>query len=189
MKVCCTCKLPKECDEFSKNKTQKDGLHRACKLCEKNRRDKYTKEYKRECASRWRANNQEHWRKYRKRWYQENSWKWTEDARRRRKEDPYFRLIINLRGRIWHALKGKVKKDKTLNLLSCTPIELANHLEKQFQEGMSWENYGQWHVDHKLPVASFNLTSEEQQKVCFHYTNLQPLWGEDNRVKSDKLIS
>tara|TARA_R110000751_G_scaffold131998_3_gene234420 strand:- start:438 stop:656 length:219 start_codon:yes stop_codon:yes gene_type:complete len=68
------------------------------------------------------------------------------------------------------------------------------HLEDQFQDGMSWENYGRpngdylegWHIDHIKPCALFNLEDASQQKECFHYTNLQPLWAEDNLSKGDK---
>ena len=60
------------------------------------------------------------------------------------------------------------------------------HLERQFVDGMTWENRGAWHVDHIRPCASFDLTDPEQQRQCFHYTNLQPLWAEDNLAKSDR---
>lgn len=61
-------------------------------------------------------------------------------------------------------------------------------LEQQFTEGMTWENYGEWHVDHIRPCVSFDLSIPEQQQECFHYTNLQPLWAKDNLQKSDKIL-
>ena len=63
-----------------------------------------------------------------------------------------------------------------------------DHLEKQFQPGMSWDNHGYdgWHVDHIRPCASFDLTDEEQVRKCFHYTNLQPLWAKDNLRKGSE---
>ena len=70
-----------------------------------------------------------------------------------------------------------------INLLGCTIQEARNHIEKQFIDGMSWENYGKWHIDHIKPCASFDLTKENDQRKCFHYTNLQPLWAKDNLVK------
>ena len=63
--------------------------------------------------------------------------------------------------------------------------ELKAYLELQFTDGMTWENRGNWHIDHIRPCASFDLTDPEQQKQCFHYTNLQPLWAADNLAKSD----
>ena len=60
------------------------------------------------------------------------------------------------------------------------------YIEGKFTEGMNWDNYGQWHVDHKRPCASFNLTIRADQLACFHFSNLQPLWAADNLLKSDK---
>lgn len=106
------------------------------------------------------------------------------------KVDPSFKIINNLRRRIWKSLKGILKTDKTINLIGCTIEELKKHLEKQFQPGMTWVNYGKdgWEVDHIKPCASFDLSDPQQQKICFHYTNLQPLWGKDNWSKKDKII-
>jgi len=98
------------------------------------------------------------------------------------KEDPHFKLKLNLSHRIYMALKTKKipKSKKTRELVGCTVSQLWQHLEKQFQPGMTKENYGKWHVDHIKPCASFDLTREEDQAICFHYTNLQPLWALDN---------
>ena len=74
-----------------------------------------------------------------------------------------------------------------MDLVGCDINYLRKHLEKQFEPLMSWDSYGKWHVDHIIPVTKFDLTDPEQQKICFHYTNLQPLWGEENMKKSDKL--
>ena len=99
------------------------------------------------------------------------------------------RIKHNLRIRTRHVLKGKIKSGTTIDLLGCQPEFLISYIEKQFKEGMTWDNYGRrgWHIDHILPCASFDLSDPEQQKKCFHYTNLQPLWAEDNLRKSDKV--
>ena len=78
----------------------------------------------------------------------------------------------------------------TLDLLGCSVEELWIHLEKQFTAGMTRENHGRngWHIDHIIPCASFDLSDPEQQSQCFHYTNLQPLWAEDNIKKGNKII-
>lgn len=106
----------------------------------------------------------------------------------RRSKDPAFKLLGNLRSRVRIALKhGRgAKSATTLELLGCTIEQLKLHLESQFQPGMSWDNYGEWHVDHKRPCASFDLADSEQQRVCFHWTNLQPLWGTANIKKGTK---
>lgn len=106
----------------------------------------------------------------------------------RLKNNPNIRLIHNLRVRLYEVLKGKIKTSSTLNLLGCSVDELWIYLESQFQPGMTRENYGTWHIDHIKPCSSFDFTDPDQQKKCFHYTNLQPLWAEDNIKKSNKTI-
>lgn len=78
-----------------------------------------------------------------------------------------------------------------MELIGCSIEHLKEHIEKQFVEGMNWENwsfYG-WHIDHIRPIASFDLSDPAQVKECFHYSNLQPLWAKDNLSKGDKFIS
>jgi hypothetical protein len=106
----------------------------------------------------------------------------------RRKRDPIFKLIAYVRGRIRGALKrkGVRKTTKTEKLLGCSVHELKNYLEAQFKDGMTWTNYGQWHVDHIKPCCSFDLTKPEEQRACFHYTNLQPLWADENYTKGGR---
>jgi hypothetical protein len=110
--------------------------------------------------------------------------------RNKRKTDPTYRLTKSLRNRVRMALKGKSKSKSTMGLIGCTIDELWLHLEKQFQSGMTRENHGFgevcWHVDHIKPCAAFDLSDPEQQKICFHYTNLQPLWQRDNFSKGAK---
>ena len=109
---------------------------------------------------------------------------------KRAKEDPTFRIAGALRARVRAAIKsaGGQKKKKTEELIGCSIEELMVHLEEQFTEGMSWGNYGDWHVDHIKPVASFsNLATDiNEQKECFHFKNLQPLWAEENLRKGSK---
>jgi len=99
--------------------------------------------------------------------------------------DINYKIKLLLRTRINLALKQNFKHGKTLEILGCTVIELKQHLESQFQEGMSWNNHSLkgWHIDHILPCASFDLSKESEQRECFHYTNLQPLWWKDNLKK------
>ncbi len=65
---------------------------------------------------------------------------------------------------------------------------MKKYLEGKFTEGMTWENHGTWHIDHRRPICSFNLLDEEEQKKCFHYTNLQPLWATDNLSKGGRVL-
>jgi len=94
--------------------------------------------------------------------------------------------LVNLERRRIHRLLNRKKDKHTTEYLGCNGKELYNHLEKQFKDGMTWENKGEWHIDHIRPCASFNLELEEEIMKCFHYTNLQPLWATDNLSKSNK---
>ena len=124
-----------------------------------------------------------------------NSWK-TENLahsasyyRDRRAKEPAFKTANLLRNRLRTAVKngGAGKSASTMKLTGCTLPELMAHLESQFQPGMTWANQGEWEIDHIRPCASFDLTDPEQQRQCFHWTNLAPLWAADNRAKSDRL--
>jgi len=100
--------------------------------------------------------------------------------RKRTATDPNYKLSNNLRVRLYGALKNNHKKGSAVRDLGCTVPELWDHLENNFQAGMTRENYGEWHVDHIKPLASFDLTDREQLKKACHWSNLQPLWAEDN---------
>lgn len=106
------------------------------------------------------------------------------------KDNPFIKITQSARSRINEAIRNKstTRSGSTTKLLGCTFEELYNHLESLFKDGMTWENYGRdgWHVDHIRPCSSFNLADPEQQKLCFHYTNLQPLWWHENLSKGDK---
>lgn len=112
-------------------------------------------------------------------------------TRERYNNDIQFRLSVTLRHRISEAVKaqGAVKRERTAELIGCSIAELKKHLESQFKDGMSWENYGfyGWHIDHIIPCAAFDLSKEDEQKKCFNYKNLQPLWAVENNRKSDKM--
>lgn len=108
-------------------------------------------------------------------------------VREKRKKDPLFKLKGDIRKIIGRCLRnnGYTKRSKTYNILGCTFDELFNHIEKQFVEGMSWENRNEWHIDHIVPIAFGN--TEEEIILINHYTNLRPLWAVDNISKGDKL--
>jgi len=106
------------------------------------------------------------------------------------KTDLNYKLNKLLRKRMKRAVKDQVGvfSSKTIDMLGCSVLELKEHLQSLFLEGMTWDNhtYDGWHIDHIKPCSSFDLTDIEQQKECFHYTNLQPLWAEDNLTKGSK---
>ena len=92
--------------------------------------------------------------------------------------------MMALHCRLYMAVKEKT--GNTMKLTGCSKEELLTFLEAEFENGMTWDNYGEWHIDHIRPCASFNLEDPEEQKKCFHWTNLQPLWAGDNIRKGDK---
>lgn len=106
-------------------------------------------------------------------------------------ESQEFRLRHCLRARIRKTILGKNNSARSLALLGCTLEFLKTWLESKFKPGMTWENHGRfgWHIDHIRPCSSFDLSKPDEQAVCFHYTNLQPLWAYENLSKSDKVIT
>jgi hypothetical protein len=109
-----------------------------------------------------------------------------EYRKKRLKYDPIYKLICSIRSRTREVLKNKnIKKNhRTLDFIGCSPAELAAHLESLFQPGMTWENHGLWHVDHRIPISSGKTELEIMQ--LNHYTNLQPLWASENLSKGAK---
>lgn len=147
----------------------------------------------RERARLYRINNPERKKEADKKYREENKQKLKEYKQewtiKRRAENPIQRLKENLRHRVWMVLKGANKGGTLYDLVGCNKEFLVKWLEDQFTEGMTWDNMRKrgWHVDHKLPCASFDLSDPAQQKACFHYTNLQPLWWRDNLSKGSKI--
>jgi len=137
----------------------------------------HLKEYKKEYYSK----NLEHLKELKEKYYLKNKVRvnqmQNEYTKKRRQTDPNFRLKINLRTRIVHALKGKNKSASTMKLIGCTIEELWTHLESKFEPWMTRENYGggRWDVDHIKACANFNLTDPEQQRMCCNWSNLQPM--------------
>lgn len=102
-------------------------------------------------------------------------------------KNPHVRITENLRRRMRGVLKGENKSDSSLALIGCSSIELQSYIENLWTMGMNWGNYGEWHIDHIKPCSSFDLSDPKQQMECFNYTNLQPLWAEDNLKKGASL--
>ena len=139
---------------------------------------------------RWKLKNKEKLKIMGKNYRLKNKYYWNLYVRNRRKIDIGFRFRMNLSRRILLALKGISKSAKTMELLGCNINQFKKHLEKQFKNGMTWDNHGLrgWHIDHFKPCASFDLRCPIGQLDCFHYTNLRPLWAHDNLSKGAKLL-
>jgi len=121
----------------------------------------------------------------------ENKVKRNKYLRKRKQENPDIKLKCNLRSRISMEIKksGASKNQHTMEYLNCSVAHLYHHLESQFEPGMTWENYGfgndKWNIEHRKPCSEFDLTDIEQQYMCFHWTNLQPMWQPENLAKSN----
>lgn len=108
--------------------------------------------------------------------------------RERYRTDVRYKLTCNLRSRLYVALKRNKKTAHTLELLGCSIDYLKQHIESQFKDGMYWAKVmnGEIHIDHIVPCVAFDLSQQSQQRECFHYSNLQPLWAKDNFKKHKK---
>ena len=166
-KICTKCKQEKLVTDYYKHKNGKEGLNPVCKVCWKGENKVFEK------------NNPRN--DYRKSRYliikPEHNKKVAERSNERYKNDIEFKLLKLTRTRLHHFLKGRHKAESTRAILGIDLTEYKEYLEKQFTEGMSWENLGEWEIDHILPVSKGG---------SFHYTNTQPLWKVDNRIKSNK---
>jgi len=160
------------------------------KYREKNkiRLDEYTKN--------WYSKNKEHRKQYLKKYREKNIDKIREVKRTyertRKANDPLYKLISNFRTAIYQVLKENNvdKNGHYFEILKYSPDELISHLENKFKDGMTWDNYGEWHVDHILPITSFNIQEigDNEFMKCWSLNNLQPMWGKENIKKSNKIL-
>ena len=158
-------------------------------LNNKEKRKQYrldNKEKIKEVNRKYFLNNREKIKEYLRKYKLNNKPKMNAYVSNKRKTDLVFGLTSILRSRLGQALNGKSKSKRTLELLGCTVEYLIQHLEKQFQHGMTWENRHLFHIDHIRPCSSFDLTDIKQQSECFNYKNLQPLWAYQNLSKGSK---
>lgn len=197
---CKECRLAKVSEYRSKNKAilaEKSKLYRSENISACRERERLYSKNNRAAASErskeFHKKNPSKAKEYNKRYLQkpeiieirrENS---KIRARRLQAESPIYVLKKNMRSRLHAALRGigKKKTSKTFECIGCTPSELMEHLSKQMKHGMSWDNYGEWHVDHIIPLASAS-DEDDMTKLC-HYSNLQPLWALENIKKGARL--
>ena len=218
VKKCRKCEIERNYSEFYKDKRNKDGLMSWCRCClKKYRQDniervfEYKKQYYQEKKEYYNEYNKQYYQENKdsikgrskqyyqdnrelrsersKQYYQENKERIMDYYEKRRKTDPLFKMAGNLRNRTYQAFKynGYSKNTKTQQMLGVSWEVCKAHIENQFTKGMNWDNYGEWHIDHIIPLASAN-TEKELTKLC-HYSNLQPLWAEDNLSKGSKIES
>jgi len=153
-----------------------------------------------ESSKRWCKKNPRYHVEYNKQWHKENpnskkihdkNYREThkEDRRRylaiRKQNEIQFKLTVNLRSRLYTAIKRSYKSGSAVRDLGCSIDYLVQYLEGLMEEGMTWDNWEKdgWHIDHVVPLSAFDLTDREQFLKACHYTNLQPMWAEENLSK------
>jgi len=203
-KTCTKCNQEKLVNEFSKVKQKSDGLSSHCRECcklkfnkwlpkNKNHIKEYHKKYvieNKQKIREYRIKTKQHRALYMREWREKNKYHIGNYKKEYHKnvnsKNINYKIIHALRNRLRQALKTNVKCDNTKKLVGCSIEFLKNYLEKQFNNSMTWDNYGRkgWHIDHIKPCASFDLSQVDDQRKCFHYTNLQPLWWLDNCIKN-----
>ena len=182
MKIQCTgCKKLKYLTDFNKSSRAKNGLQSVCKLCQ----------YK--CIKKWRKKNVNKVRDYRRAYKIEYAKKNKDTLRKAGREymqnvwrkSPRNRLNSNVLNLFRYALKMKREGRRWKKLLAYSVEELIEHLENQFDDKMTWDNYGKWHIDHIIPLSHFRYITEKNSefKKCWALENLQPLWASENRKK------
>ena len=163
------------------------------KVADKKWRDS-NKEYMSNKSKTWYEQNKEHRKEYLKEYREKNIDKIREVKRNyernRKHNDPAYKLIANFRTAIYTVLKenNMNKYGHYFEILRYSPDDLIESLEKQFKDGMTWDNYGEWHVDHILPITYFKFSDvgDDEFLRCWSLENLQPMWGEENIRKSNK---
>lgn len=199
---------PKLCEICGEEFKVNSNFQKYCEKCSKIVNKKYyedNKEKIKEYKKKYKQNNKEKIKKYKKEWYQRNK-EYIKKCRKeyyeknknkinkfakkyiskKRKKDINFRITDSLRHRVYMALKNNWKSATTAELVGCSVEYLKKYIESLFKKGMTWDNYGKWHIDHIRPCASFDLSKESEQRKCFNYKNLQPLWASENIKKSNK---
>jgi len=183
----------KECHKQEHIEYMKKYIKKYYKLHKKEilkKQKKYQNKHKKEIAiknHKWYLKNRKKFLKQIKKYQKKYKKEINQRAVNKLRTNINFKLSVYLRNRIRKVLKGNPKSETTMKLVGCSIEKLKKHLEKKFKSGMSFSNYGKWHIDHIIPCARFNLIKKSEQRKCFYYTNLQPLWAKENLRKGDKL--
>nr|WQM87186.1 endonuclease VII [Marseillevirus cajuinensis] len=183
-KLCRGCGLELDISCFFKDKTKTTGHSSRCKVCSSSNKEALKRARKKYFESEKGKKNREEYRERTKDVSREKNRLW---AKEKRRTDPSFRIKCSLRSRLNKSVQRGSKSASTLELLGCTIPELKEHISKQLPEGIFWEDHGKkFELDHIVPVSAFDLLDPIQQRVCFHYTNLQPLSRKENSKKGAK---
>lgn len=211
MKACACCKVNKEPSEFAKAAHRSDGLRPYCKPCSNEKNRKYRKENPEAAAAssakwyrankdkksaqvkKWAQKNKDRSKAKAKEWREANPNKYAEYWRRsyvkNRKHNRHYQIHNAIGGRIRDRLRG-AKWSRTEELIGYPVEDLMACLELQFLKGMNWDNYGQWHIDHIIPLSAFECSGSDPEEIkkAWAIPNLRPIWASDNLRKSWKRL-
>lgn len=164
-KCCAKCKQIKPIQDFHKASHTRDKRQSYCRQCAC------------ETTLARQKNKRNEWNEYLRNY-----------VRNRYENDMNFRLAKMLRARLGYVLRsvGTSKSENTFDLIGCSLADFMAYIESKWLKGMTWDNHGEWHIDHIVPISSFNLVDPVEQRRCFHYTNCQPLWAHDNLAKGNR---
>jgi hypothetical protein len=214
-KRCYKCQKQRLLKFFSKRSASSDGLQKICKDCANVNNHKYYQNNKSYYNNRyisnrdillnrnkqWNNNNPEKVKEHKYKFIKNNPdyySKYREQNKEtlnsktrvrnnlRLKNDPIFKLKKNYRNRLYDYYKGSNRSKTSEKIIGINWIGFKLHIEQQFSDGMTWDNYGAWHIDHITPLSAGK--TKKELETLFHYTNCQPLWATENLSKSDKLI-
>ena len=192
-KVCCKCKIEKSIAEYCVGLSNNDGLQKRCKECDSSTHKVYHQdnlEVRRAVIrQRYHTSQKENQKQYRLAHKAELTVYYREYRQERIKTDLNYKLSRYLRTRLYNAVKGGYRGSSAVRDLGCSLDFFTKYIAQKFTIGMSWDNYGEWHLDHIVPLASFDLSDREQCLLACHYSNMQPLWATDNLVKGPKIFS
>lgn len=196
-KKCTKCFIEKSTNDFPIDKRHSSGFYSWCKECVRKKSSKWCKENpekSRAKSLKWHNENSEKHKIMISKWRDENRTRYLERMKEWRKNHPLRnypkrKLSHRMATSISKSIKGNKNGNSWERLVGYSLNDLTNHLERQFQPGMTWENHGEWHIDHKIPINVFNFTTPEDLdfKRCWALKNLQPLWAKDNLIKFMKI--
>ncbi len=207
MKVCNKCKIKKSLEDFHKKSSNKDGHKNTCKECSKkyhkewyekniDKRRKQVKEYMKNNnesvkskQKEYRKNNRDKENARHKKYRENNIERYKQKNNEYKKKQYHNNTQYRIKQNVARRIRQCIHKEKgTVEYLGCDIKFYKEYLESLFVEEMSWDNYGKWEIDHKIPLSSFDFNAEKQVLEAFNYKNTQPLWAEENRKKSGKLM-
>lgn len=207
MKRCTKCKVEKDVSNFHPDTRYRSGLFPICRECRNAQRRQYDiayrktdkrkamkkawyqsekgKEYRRQYEKKYALTEKRQSLMHRHRHTDRYREVIRVNVQKKRATDLQFRLTLSLRSRLIHAVRTGQKNGSAVRDLGCSIAEFKKYIESKFQIGMTWKNWSRsgWHLDHIVPLASFDLTKREQLLKACHYTNIQPLWAKDNFKK------